>query len=614
LVVTQLRSMPARLTRYAAVVLVTVVCGAYWNTLHVPFLLDDRSAILDNPSIRDLGNWRALFGPNFTTAGGRPLFNLTLALNYAWGGFDVTSYHVANLAIHAAAALLLFAVVRRTFISPLLNGRFGKDALWLATLVAAIWALHPLHTGAVTYISQRSEILASLFCLLALYCFLKSKTSPRPGLWLGWSVAASACGAATKEIAVTIPVIVLLYELTLFRASFRWRSAWRFYAALACSWLLLGYLIHGSHLAKRSVGFATDVGAMQYALTESRVLLDYLKLAVWPSPLVFDYGSELLNQPVDRLLPFFLLALAGTVAVIVAHVQRHVAALPALLFLVLLSPTSSFVPVALQPMAESRMYLPLAPIVALVVTSLYTWSGRRVFPLVIIAVLALGIGTIGRNRDYQSEIGLWQDTVAKNPGSFRAHFVLGLLYGAQPGGRTKAIEHYEQALRLRPDDAEAHNNLGQELAAMPARRAEALPHYEIALRLNPNYAEAHNNLAVYLADFPDRTPDAIRHYQRALAIKPTLLEAHFNLANILVDIPAQIPQAISHYERAWQLRPDLPLVATNLAIAYYKAGRVGDAIKRLEITVNSHPDFEPARARLQTIRAAHPDPYPDVGR
>ena len=195
------------------------------------------------------------------TVSGRPVLNLSLALNYAVSGCDVRGYHVTNLAIHLAAALLLFGIVRRTL--PRFRGCGGGQQLArlqlatpLALAIALLWAVHPLQTESVTYIVQRAESLMGLFYLLTLYCFLRGAGSARAIFWYAGSVLACLLGMATKEVMVSAPLVVLLYDRTFLAGSFReaWRRRWAYYLALAATWLLLAWLVAQTGLLPRFYG------------------------------------------------------------------------------------------------------------------------------------------------------------------------------------------------------------------------------------------------------------------------------------------------------------------------------------------------------------------------
>ena len=162
------------------------------GTFSVPFLFDDSSSVLDNASIRSWPTLAELMSPPANgTTGGRPVLNLTFAVNYAISGLEPWSYHAINLLIHILAALTLFGLVRRTLLLGSLRSRWGDSATWFAAIVALIWALHPVQTQSVTYISQRAESLMGLFYLATLYCFIR-------GLEGRASVRHPLAGTATK--------------------------------------------------------------------------------------------------------------------------------------------------------------------------------------------------------------------------------------------------------------------------------------------------------------------------------------------------------------------------------------------------------------------------------
>ena len=210
--------------------LVVVAAGllAYHNSFTGPFIFDDLPSIPENPTIRHLWPiWQPLSPPQTggITVEGRPVINLSLAINYALGGYDVRGYHVLNLTIHILAGLTLFGVVRRTLLQPRLRERFGGVANELALAVAVLWTVHPLQTESVTYIVQRAESLMGLFYLLTLYCFIRSVESPRPRVWCGLCLTACAVGMASKEVMASAPLLVMLYDRAFISGSFR--EAWR---------------------------------------------------------------------------------------------------------------------------------------------------------------------------------------------------------------------------------------------------------------------------------------------------------------------------------------------------------------------------------------------------
>ena len=286
---------PQRSALVAAGLIVLATLAAYSNSFAGPFVFDDELSIPSNMTIRQLWPiWKPLCPPNHgETVSGRPLLNLSLAIDYAISRLDVWSYHATNLAIHILAALLLFGILRRTFLLPAMRDRWGAAAVPLALTIALVWAVHPLQTESVTYIIQRAESLFGLFYLLTLYCFVRGVGSSRAMLWYAVCVVACLLGMASKEVMVSAPLMVLLYDRTFVAGSFReaWRRRYGLYLALAGTWLLLGWLVAWSGTRGSSAGFGIGVGCWEYLGTQFGAILNYLKLCVWPHPLVFYYGT-----------------------------------------------------------------------------------------------------------------------------------------------------------------------------------------------------------------------------------------------------------------------------------------------------------------------------------
>jgi protein O-mannosyl-transferase len=258
-----------------------------------------------------------------------------------------------------------------------------------------------------------------------------------------------------------------------------------------------------------------------------------LKLVLWPHPLVFDYGTALVRTPLD-VAPQALLLFALIVCTLIALRRRCALGFLGAWFLATLAPSSSVVPVATQTVAEHRMYLPLAAVLALVIWALYRWLGRVSVFVGIVAALACGALTVARNEQYRSAVALWGDTVAKRPGNARARNALGLALAAT-GRRSEAVEQLEQAAWLEPKAPEIRNNLANRLAQV-GRLAEALEQIDAALRLAPGLAEAHDSKGDILA-LLGRWPEARDCYATALQLEPELNEAREHLAEALRHAP-----------------------------------------------------------------------------
>ncbi len=603
--------------------------AAYANSFSGPLVLDDLNSIGVNPTIR---HWGTALAPVIgTTVGGRPILNLSLAINYAISGTEVWSYHVLNLVIHLLAGLTLFGIVRRT-----LAGRAGRTAILIASFVALLWMLHPLQTESVTYIIQRAESLMGLFYLLTLYCFIRGAQADRTHShgWYALSWTTCLLGMGTKEVMVSAPVIVLLYDRTFLAGSFRaaLRNNWGVYAGLAATWLVLPFLVLSTHGRTGSAGFASGVSGWSYALTQFPAIVHYLRLCLWPHPLIFDYGAALTLDP-SGVLPSALVIITLLTATVWALVRHPALGFLGACFFAILAPSSSIVPVATQTMAEHRMYLPLIPVMVLVVLGLHRGLGRAAGPVLLVIALILGGLTFSRNRVYHTAEALWSDTVAQRPGNERAHnnlayflleagqdqagiehyetalrlnpgyvdaqFNLANVLATIPSRSNEAIAHYEAALRLNPQFFQAHDRLGNALLAA-GRPAEAIPHYEEALRLNPNLAEANYNLGNALEQVPGRLNDAILHFAAAVRLKPDFIEAGNNLGNALSAVD-RVPEAIAQFEAVLRLKPDLIPVQFNLALALVKAGRVQEAAGHLRTVLQLQPDNAEARKLLANI-------------
>ena len=509
-------------------------------------------------------------------------------MNYALGGMAVWGYHAFNLTVHILAGLTLFGIVRRTLtLQPALRERFGATALPLGLAVALLWVLHPLQTESVTYIAQRAESLMGLFYLLTLYCFIRG-TELGAGRWQVLAVVACVLGMATKEVMVSAPLMVLLYDRTFVAGSFAgaWRQRWRVYAGLGGSWLLLAYLVAtGGQSGKGAAGFYVTPTGGSYVLTQLWAIPHYLWLTVWPHPLVFDYGTVVKSGARQVLAPALVVALV-VVGTVVSVWRWPVIGFLGCWFLGILAPTSSVLVLAGQTVAEHRMYLALVAVVALVVLGVYGWVGRWSLVVWVGVAVASGLVTLRRNEDYRSEEGLWRDTVAKQADNSRAHNNLGAAL-ASKGQLTRRSANIEEAIRLKPDYAMAHNNLGAALGKK-GQTDEAISQYQEAIRLKPDYADAHNNLGIALVE-KGQIDEAISQYQEAIRLKPDHAEAHNNLGNALAK-KGQIDEAIRQFQEALRLKPDDAEAHYNLGTALGKKGQIDEAIRQYQEALRLKPD------------------------
>lgn len=576
----------------AAALIALAAFGAYHNTLTAPFVFDDVASIPDNITLR--GVWSALTPPSAgATVSGRPFLNLTLALNHAISGDQVWSYHVLNLVVHVLAGLTLFGIIRRTLLLPVMRAKYGANSYQLSLATACLWVLHPLQTESVTYVVQRAESLMGLLYLLTLYFFIRSLTpttwSPR---WLGFSVFSCLLGMATKEVMVSAPVIVWLYDRTFVSETFlgAWRKRPAYYLGLAGTWMLLALLVLTTGNRSATVGIGAGVSVPHYALTQFRAIAVYLKLCFWPSTLTFDYGTEFVHS-FTEVWPQAILVVSLLSLCAVAVWRRSPMGFVGMWFFAVLAPSSSFVPIATQTMTEHRMYLSLCTVPLVLVFCAYAWLGRWAVILCVSLAVLLGWQTWRRNETYRSDIELWRDSVSRRPQNARAHNNLGIALSKQNRWEESAVQ-FEEAVRLQPKHPDAYNNLGCNLTRL-GRYAEAVTVLGEAVRMKPDYAQAHQNLGEALSHL-GRFNEAIENYQTALRLHLDLPETHAQLGHALAQI-GRAQEAIAACEQTLKLDPGNASAHNDLGIALAQTGRLPEATAQFERVVQLDPNFADAR-------------------
>jgi len=525
-----------RVLALQALALVLACVALYAGTLQVPFLLDD--PVPAQPL-------------DYST---RPLVWATFDLNRAWSGAAPWSYHVVNVAVHAACALLWLAVLRRALALawPSLTAPRSDD---LAFLAALLWTVHPLQTGAVTYLSQRAESLAALFALLTVLGFLQVVRAPRSRS--GWSAAllGTVLGFLTKETAAMVPPILLVLELALVRARPREvaRQRGAFHLTLwIVSALCVARFVWPMVFSERSsagLGASHLVTPLEYLRSQPGVLLHYLRLCVWPHPLVFDYGWKV-AEGARAIVPQTLAVVALLLTTAVLLVRRHPAGAALAAALLYLAPTTSLVPI--RDLAfEHRMYLPLAPLLALALAGLATRLPARVLTgLTLAAAVALGLATVQRNREYRDAESLWRTVVERAPENPRGHNNLAALYIDQDR-LDEAEALLQRALELKPRYGKAFDNLAV-IAAARGRLGQALEWFARASEVEES-ARVHGHMA-RLLELDGRAAEAEEHHARALELEPRDGRVHLAHGQFLARA-GRHAEARAAFERARTLDP-----------------------------------------------------------
>lgn len=529
----------------------------YANNYHGEFIFDDFPAIIDNPGVQSFSPLGNLLRPSPNTPlSARPVAAITFALNYAWGGLDVRGYHLVNNLIHILAALALFGLVRATLLLPRFAPVYRTRAEGYGLAVSLIWLAHPLNSEVVNYIVSRTESLVGFFYLLTMFCAATAFRAGKPRKWHVAAVTACGLGMASKEVMVSAPALVLLYDRMFAAGSFAaaLRQRLGFYLALAATWLVVGFYQLDNPRADSVLFDSSWISVPDYLRTQLTVIVHYLKLSFWPRPLVLDSQDwPIVKNFSLQLLPSFtIVAALGTVTL--AGLWRNSWwSILGVWFFCILAPTSSFIPIVTEIVSERRMYLPLAAIVILVVfTGDHLWrriAGRlfpeestgRLVPLVtlIILVATLGAMTFTRNYDYRTAVSIWADNVAKRPGNSRAQENLGKAL-VSAGRQTESIAPLREAIRLYPMDqpkhelAELYSILGAALS-QAGNFQEAISMHRKAIELLPDDGLMHYHLGnAYL-----RTSDlgkAVESFKRAVTLIPDFPPAYGNLGLVLMQL------------------------------------------------------------------------------
>ncbi len=575
--------------------------AAYSDSFHGPFIFDDR-LVLTQRSATSL--WP--IGP--VLAAQRPVAQATFALNYALGGPGEEGYHLFNVTVHLLAALTLFGVVRRTLKLPAFADRFSENtATALAFCTALLWALHPLQTEAVTFTVQRMESLMALFYLLTLYSFIRAISSARPGAWYVSAAVCCLLGMGSKEVMVSAPLIVLLYDRTFVAGSFReaLRRRWGLYLGLAATELVLVRSVIGAFGPHaQTAGFAVPgLTPLLYAQSEFGVILHYLRLAFWPAGLCLDYDWPV-ARTAGEIVPGALVVGSLLAITVWALVRRKIWGFIGALFFLVLAPTSSIMPI--EDLAfEHRMYLPLAVIAAAMVVAAYlageglmrhygTPKRARKFlgySAVLLFAAALGWLTYLRNADYRTEAGMWQDTARKRPED--AHAWTNLADACLRTGdySNTVLEYCNKAVALRPDFAEAYNNRGTTYAGQ-GRFEEAVRDYAKAISLRENFPTAYCNRGNARAMTNDFDA-AIRDYDRAIELNPDYADGYY-YRGVAYAAQGRLEQAVGDYTQAISLRENFPMAFNDLGEAHSKMHDVDAAIRDYDRAIALKPDFAEA--------------------
>ncbi|HEY5997993.1 MAG TPA: tetratricopeptide repeat protein, partial [bacterium] len=557
-----------------AAALVALVAACFLPSLGNEFLpdWDDGYYLIDNPIVRGgltpQGVWRAFterHGANWI-----PLTWLSHMADVSAFGLVAWKHRLVNVALHAANAVLVFALLRR-----------ATGALWASALTAAIFAAHPLRVESVVWVAERKDVLSAFFGLLSLLAYLRWVRGRRPAA-LAACAGLLALSLLAKPMLVTLPVLLLALDLwPLGRLDAR---TWRRRVIEKLPLAALAAAVAVVTLVTQQRG-----GAMRAATLAERVLnavvsyARYLELTLVPAGLSPMYaavrgGPGLAASAVSL----------ATLALVTVLVVRFGGRFPWLVFgwawyAVALAPVAGFVPVGAATMADRYTYLPLlGPVAALV------WScragvaarprlARGALAASCLAILALGGLTVRQERIWHDELTLFLYAKDHMPPSAEVEYDLAV-FRQKNGDLTAAEEHYRRAIALDPGKAEAMVNLGEILFARgDGDGAVAL--YRGAIAAKPRLATAWNNLGAAL-EAAGRDGESIAAFRRAVALDPGYVAAHLNLGGALAARGGE-EEARRQFATAARLDPASALARYQFGVALARAGRLAEAVAEL---------------------------------
>ena len=608
-----------------ALLLIAFVFIAYAQVFRADFIWDDESHLTQNPCVVGPLGLKEIW--TTTQAVYYPLVLTTFWALHKFFGLNPLPYHLLNIFLHVASAILLWRLLQ------VLRVR----GAWLG---AALWALHPVMVQSVAWVTELKNTQSCVFYLLSILFFLnwedqggavsrppQRRIGDRRSLVFALSLLFFLLATLSKPSVVMLPFVLALCVWWM-RGKIRWRDTlalapFALISVVASAWTIWEQKFHAG-----AVGPDWEQTFPERLIIAGKAIWFYLGKLLWPHPLIFIYPRwDVDSSKVVAYLPL-LAAIVGLVALWFIHEKWGRALFFAASYYVIsLFPVLGFFSVYFfrySFVSDHFQYLASMGPLALTGAGIATLLGRFyktpdhfvfhpdtvprsgnaiVSPrwrfvlsgaLCGIFLVLLGSLTWCQTADYHNLFALYGATLQKNPDCWMAHYNLGIVLSEQEEP-DQAIEHYRQAVALRPDYAEAHYNLGRLLVHL-GQLNDAVAHYERAVAINPGDAEAQNNLGVTLYGM-GRADDAIAHYRKALAIRPDYAEASCNLASALIA-KGDLDGAIARYNACLAAVPDQEEAQYNLASALLRKGRVDEAIIQYQKVLAMHPESADAHTNL----------------
>lgn len=582
-----IKSKPASPQKWKAPLLIGLLAGLlvviYWPAICGGFIWDDDVYVTNNPLLTSPHGWQDIWFSAEDQSQFFPLVFTTLRLEHLVWGLNPFGYHLVNVLLHAANAVLVWLVLRRMAI----------PGAWIA---AALFAFHPVQAESVAWVTELKNTQSTLFYLLAVFMWINYLRDEPSSRWKYYSltIAFYIFALLSKTTACTMPAALLMIP---------WmqgeRIGWRRIRQVI-PFLVLGIAAGAlsiwweQHLGnyRQDVGQALTV--VQRVLIAALALWFYAGKLIFPVNLTFSYPHWQVNAG-DAVNYIWL---AGCLAVAFAlwfwrqALGRRVIG-AVIFFVATLSPLLGFIPLytfKYSYVADHYQYMACIGLLALAAAGLQQIP--RIFSIIVIAVL--GILTWKQAHIYRDQMTLWKDTLAKNPTSWMADDNLGTIFRGE-GDFGEAIDEYRKAIRLNPDFAQAHYNLGIVLFKT-GDASEAMEEFEKAIQLDPRDPLAFYNYGTAL-DQSGQAEKAVIAYGEALRLKPDLTSARINLG-ILFSRIGKLGESMVQFQVAVRLDPGNVEAHNNLGVVLRARGRLDDAIEQFQEALRLNPDFALARTNL----------------
>ena len=620
-------------TGHVFIIILFISIGLYANSLKNSFQYDDQVGIEENLYIRSADIGRIFLKPSALFSAGRfdesmghyrPLVLLTYIINYRLGGINPAGYHLVNLAFHAGAAFLLFLIVKF-----MLSNGDKNLGIFAALAAALIFLAHPFNSEVVNYITARSSVMSSFFYLLAFFCWVKFRKQLGSGKKLSTiyyfaSLLAFIAGMLTKEIVVTLPVMLFLYDVFFFPVNSK-HSTGRLKTYLRTSLQVLPFILAVviPYLLIRKVTWGGVLPPFKRTplvqfYTELPVLVKYLRLFILPAGLNIGHFSEIHKSffrwpvMVSAVILISFIVLAVLLYRLKKPEWRTVSFFIIWFFVVLLPTTLIPLNMVLQENRGYLAFIVFAVSAGILLSKLINSGkdrglrGEYLYTGILVVLLVIyGTVTLQRNSVWRNGITLWSDAVKKSETSAMAYVNLGTAY-AKAGENDLAIENFRMALRYAGpenggDPVTIHYNLGT-VYQQTGRFDLAVDEYTIVTEIKPDDYRPFYNLGVIYHKM-GKLEEAIAAYTNVLRRNPYNFKSYHNLGLIYQSRQGMgdIITAEKYYKEAVKLNPEYVKSRVNLAAIYEAKGDIELARQEYIAVIRSFPDYSPAYYNLAAI-------------